>query len=168
MATTFSTEVDFAELRDDFLRLTEEIGWCSLATVDRANRPRTRIMHVLWEVESDAPVGWASTSRSPIKTAHLAHNPHVSCSYWTAEHNAVFADCRASWLDDEARKRHVWELVAAEATARGFDPYAVWADGAADLGFQVLHLRPWRIQVTLPDLPNGQTIKTSRVWHAPA
>ena len=41
--STFSTPVgDFADLRDDFLRLTTEIGWCTVATVDGRDRPRSR------------------------------------------------------------------------------------------------------------------------------
>jgi hypothetical protein len=59
-------------------------------------------------------------------------------------------------------------MVAHEAKQRGFDAYAVWPGGAADPGFEVLRLVPWRVQVTLPDLANGQTIGSSRVWHAPA
>lgn len=164
--TGFSTSVRFAELRDDFLRLTAEIGWCTAATVDSRDRPRSRVLHVSWEVADDLPIGWVSTSKSPIKTAHLARNPYVSCSYWSAAHNAVFADCRASWVDDDAGKHHVWELVAAEAAERGFDAYDVWPEGYVDPQFQVLRLEPWRIQITLPDLANGKTISSSRVWHA--
>ncbi|GAA4084696.1 pyridoxamine 5'-phosphate oxidase family protein [Actinomadura miaoliensis] len=167
-AATFSTEVPFADLHDDFLRLTTEIGWCSVATVDGKGRPRTRILHVSWETGDGAPVGWVSTSRSPVKTAHLARNPYVSCGYWTPAHDAVFADCRARWAEDDASRRHAWTLVAAEARERGFDPYAVWRDGANDSDFNVLRLDPWRIQITLADLARGETVASSRVWHAPA
>ncbi|MGW0504105.1 pyridoxamine 5'-phosphate oxidase family protein [Micromonospora sp. NPDC003241] len=165
--STFSTPVgDFADLRDDFLRLTTEIGWCAVATVDGRGRPRSRIMHVSWEIGDAGPTGWVSTTRTPVKTAHLARSPYVSCSYWTPAHDAVFVDCRATWLEPGDTKRHVWDMVAAAATQRGFDPYAVWPDGPADAGFEVLQFDPWRVQITLQDLANGQTIGSSRVWHA--
>jgi general stress protein 26 len=165
--TTFSSEVpSFADLEDDFLRLTVAIGWCTVATVDRKDRPRSRILHVSWEIRDGRPVGWVSTGKSPTKTTHLTHNPYVSCSYWNPAHDAVFVDCRASWVEDEATKGHVWTLVETEAKQRGFDAYAVWPGGAGDAGFQVLRLDPWRAQVTLQDLEHGQTIGSSRVWHA--
>lgn len=164
--TGISTSVRFGELRDDFLQLTEEIGWCTAATVDRRDRPRSRVLHVSWEIIQDIPIGWVSTSKSPVKTAHLARNPYLSCSYWNTTHNAVFVDCHASWVEDNAGKEHVWELVMAEAAARGYDSYDVWPEGYTDPSFQVLRLDPWRIQVTLPDLANGKTISSSRVWHA--
>src|SRR5262245_23262060 len=168
VTTTFSAEVEFPELRDDFLRLTDEIGWCAVATVDHKDRPRTRMLHVAWEIDGDVPVGWVSTGRSPVKTAHLARNPYVSCGYWTPAHDAVFVDCLAAWTDEDRDKRHVWDIVALEAARRGFDPHTVWPAGATDPGFEVLRLDPWRIQVTLSDLARGQTIGSSRVWHATA
>jgi hypothetical protein len=35
----------FAALRDDFTRITGEVIWCSLTTVDEHGRPRARVMH---------------------------------------------------------------------------------------------------------------------------
>lgn len=163
-STSFSAEVGFAELSDDFVRLTTEIGWCAVATVDHKDRPRTRILRVTWEIDDDRAVGWVSTRRSPVKTANLARSPYVSCSYWTPAHDAVFADCQASWVDGD--KRHVWDVVAAEAARQGFDPYTIWVGGAADPKFEVLRLDPWRVQITLQDLARGETIASSRVWHA--
>jgi general stress protein 26 len=164
-STLFSVETPFAELREDFKRLTAEIGWCTVATVDAQGRPRTRVLRVTWEADDDRPIGWVSTRRSPTKTAHLARNPYLSCGYWTSAHDAVFADCHATWVPDGPDKQHVWDIVSAEAQRQGFDPYAIWELGADDPKFEVLRLDPWRIQVTLQDLANGQTIGSSRVWH---
>jgi hypothetical protein len=167
--TTFSTEVEsFVELREDFVRLTTDIAWCTVATVDRQDRPRSRIFHVSWEIDDGRPIGWVTTSRSPTKTAHLERNPHVSCSYWTPAHDAIFVDCRVSWIDDSEGKHHVWDVITPEAARLGFDPYAAWEGGPTDPMFEVLRLDPWRVQVTLQDLASGRTIGSSRVWHAPA
>lgn len=167
-SSLFSIEVAFSDLQEDFLRLTTEIGWCSTATIDHKDRPRSRVMHVSWEVADGRPVGWVCSARTPVKTAHLARNPYVSCSYWSPDHDAVFADCAASWADDAGVKQRRWDIVAAEALARGFDPYAQWPGGVDDPGFHVLRLDPWRVQVTLQDLEHGKTIGSSRVWHATA
>ncbi|HEV2887534.1 MAG TPA: hypothetical protein VGX49_11525 [Jatrophihabitans sp.] len=165
--TTFSTEVEtFAELQDDFLALTDRIVWCTVATVDRQQRPRTRILHVAWEIDGDRPVGRVTTRRTPVKTDHLARNNFVSCSYWTAQHDVVFADCQASWVDDQEAKERAWNVMAPKAVRLGYDPYAAWPGGPTDPTFCVLRFDPWRVQVTLADLGAGQTIHSSRVWHA--
>lgn len=167
--TAFSTEVGaFTELHEDFVRLTNEIVWCTVATVDEKDRPRSRILHVSWEIDDGRPIGWATTSRTPTKTAHLARNPFVSCSYWTQAHDVVYADCETAWIDDIETKRHVWDVAAREAARLGFDVYDVWKEGPTDPTFEVLRLDPWRVQITLQDLANGQTVGSSRVWHAPA
>jgi hypothetical protein len=67
---------------------------------------------------------------------------------------------RRSLADED--EQHVWDIVAAEAQRQGFDPYAIWAEGAADPKFEVLRLDPWRVQ----DLGHGEPIGSSRVWHA--
>ena len=43
-----------------------------------------------------------TAGRQTLKAKHLARNPNVSLFYWTAEHNTVFAQCRAEWADDAA------------------------------------------------------------------
>ncbi len=167
-SSTFSATVgSFAELRDDFLRLTSEIVWCTVATVDRQDRPRARILHPYWEIGDGCPIGWVNTFRSPAKAAHLARNPYVSCSYWTPAHDAVFADCRAGWVDDASAKRRVWDLFANAPPPLGYDPrLGGWSD-PGDPMFEVLRLDPWRVQVTLKDRASGSVIGSSRVWHAP-
>ena len=39
----------FADIEKDFLARVRQIVWCSVATVDRRGRPRSRILHPLWE-----------------------------------------------------------------------------------------------------------------------
>jgi hypothetical protein len=164
--TAFSTEVErFADLQDDFLEVTDEVIWCTLATVDRHRRPRSRMMHVAWEVDG-GPVGRITTRRTPLLTEHIARNDYVSCSYWTPRHRVVYADCRASWIEDAEAKARAWDVMAPKAVRLGFDPYAAWPGGSTDPSFEVLRLDPWRVQITLPDLEARQTVASSRVWHA--
>lgn len=53
--------VPFSTLEDDFLRITG-------ATVATLGRPRTRVLHPIWQVIDNRPVGWVGTSRAPLKT----------------------------------------------------------------------------------------------------
>jgi uncharacterized pyridoxamine 5'-phosphate oxidase family protein len=65
----------FGEIAEDFLAFTADIGYCTVTTVDEAGRPRSRVMHPVFEVVDGASRGWAVTDRSPAKTRHLAGNP---------------------------------------------------------------------------------------------
>jgi Pyridoxamine 5'-phosphate oxidase len=65
----------FADIEQDFLRFTADIVYCTVTTVDAQGRPRSRVMHPIFEVVDGEPLGWAVTDRSPVKTRHLAANP---------------------------------------------------------------------------------------------
>ena len=163
--SAFSTEVDsFAELQATSSRSpTRSTG--AWPTVDGRGRPRNRILHVAWQLDGDRPVGTVTTHPTPVLTAHLAGSPFVSCAYWTPEHNVVYADCATSWGGDQPGKQLAWDVMAAKAIRLGYDPYAAWPGGPTDPGFRVLCLQPWRIQITLADLPAARTVASSRVWH---
>jgi hypothetical protein len=153
----------FADLQPDFLRLTAETAWCSLTTLDRRDRPRGRIVHPLWEIVDDRPVGWLATRRSPIKTAHLAHSPHVACAYWRPSHDAVLLQCLATWDDRPTEKARVWDLFRATPPPLGYDPQTIWSGGPADPDYSLLRLDAWRVQiVTVETLAS----RRPRVWTA--
>jgi hypothetical protein len=44
-----------------FITVAHRIVWCTLATVDRRNRPRSRVVHPIWERTPAGPVGWVTT-----------------------------------------------------------------------------------------------------------
>jgi Pyridoxamine 5'-phosphate oxidase len=139
--------VNFDEISDEFLRITGEVVWATVATVDTRGRPRTRMLHPIWEITGGQPVGWIGTSRSPLKTRHLAATPYVSVAYWSPAHETVNADCRAAWADDE--RERVWRLYAETEPPRGYDPAAVppFKDGPLGGVWAVLRLDPWRVRV---------------------
>ena len=93
--------MDFETLAADFLRFTTDIVYCTVTTVDPAGRPRSRVMHPIFEVVDGQPRGWAVTDRTPLKERHLAANPHVACFYWSPAQNTVAIDCTAEWVEDE-------------------------------------------------------------------
>jgi general stress protein 26 len=132
-----------------FIEMAHRIVWCSVATVDSRGRPRSRVMHPIWEWDGQALVGWVGTTRSP-KLADLARHAYVSCSYWELTHDTCTAECRAEVVTDDAARARVWDLFTVTPEPLGFDPAAIGAPGwdAPDApGFVVLRLRPWRLRV---------------------
>ncbi|WP_073486856.1 pyridoxamine 5'-phosphate oxidase family protein [Streptoalloteichus hindustanus] len=152
----------FDEIEDEFNRYVREIVYCSLITVDRRGRPRARVLLPIWQVVDGRPVGWIAAYRTPVKTAHLARNPHVTCSYWKPSQNAVFVDSVAGWVEEEHVKREVWELYRKGSPPPvGYDPRHYWPGGPTDPDFGLLRMDPFRVQVL-----RGADLR-SRIWQPP-
>jgi general stress protein 26 len=157
----------FAEIEEEFLARIKKIVWCSVATVDREGRPRSRVLHPIWE----GSTGYIATGRSSFKAKHLARNPHVSLMYWypDLEHGLagaqlVYVDARTEWLDAAADRRRIWDLFKNTPPPLGYDPamIPVWKDGPDSPEFGVLKLTPWRIELSGIAEMMGQE---PRVWH---
>jgi general stress protein 26 len=143
----------FAEIEDEFTARTRKIVWCSVATMDRQGRPRTRVLHPIWE----GMTGYIATGRSSFKAKHLANKPYVSLMYWhpDLEHGLagaqlVYVEARTEWLDGPADRRRIWDLYKNTPPPVGYDPAIVpaWKDGPESGEFGVLRLTPWRIELT--------------------
>jgi hypothetical protein len=160
--------VPFSEIEDDFLRITAATVFCVASTVDQQGRPRGRMLHPIFVARDGRPLGWALTGRTALKTRHLAANPHMSCAYWTPSHDTVFADCAATWVDDEAEKEEVWELFLTTPVPLGWGPEGMAGYGSQrwrDPLFTPLRLQPWRVQVMRgEEYPTGEL--SGRVWRA--
>lgn len=132
-----------------FVEMAHAIVWASAATIDANCRPRTRILHPLWEWDGTDLLGWIATVPSPVKKAHLAAHPQMSLSYWTTTHDTCSADCLVEWyLDDETRAT-VWDKFANAPEPVGYDPAIIpmWAGGPTSKEFAVLRLTPYRLRV---------------------
>jgi general stress protein 26 len=148
----------FATIADAFNERVSRIVWCTVTTVDGKGRPRSRILHPVWE----GATGFIATGRNSLKAKHIARNPYVSCSYWDQQHQQVYAECRASWDDTPAEKDRVWDLVKNAPPPVGYDPALFWPGGPQDASFGVLKLEPWRIELwSLQEMATG---KPSQVW----
>lgn len=150
----------FSEIAEEFHKRVSRIVWCTVATVDTKGRPRTRILHPIWE----GPTGWIATGRHSLKEKHLAKNPNVSLSYWDQEHQQIYVDARAEWRDDPAEKLRIWQLYKSTPPPLGYDPQIIWQAGPDDPGYGLLKLTPRRIELyALADLITG---KPPQVWRA--
>jgi general stress protein 26 len=148
----------FSEIEAEFAARVSRIVWCTVATVDRQGRPRTRILHPIWEGLS----GWIATGRHSHKERHLAANPYVSLSYWDGQHQQIYADCNAEWEDSAEEKRRIWELYKATPPPLGYDPGMIWQGGPENQDYGLLKLTPWRIELwSLSDMIAG---KPPLVW----
>lgn len=132
-----------------FVEMAHRIVWCSVATVDRAGRPRSRVLHPVWTWDGAALVGWVGTTPSP-KRAHLKHSPYMSCNYWTPSHDTCVAECQAEWVLDDQTRAVVWDLFKSTPEPLGYDPAGIgvpgW-DSPTSPAFVVIRLRPWRLRV---------------------
>jgi hypothetical protein len=149
---------------DQFVGIAHRIVWCTVATVDRRGRPRSRILHPYWERTAGGLVGWVATRLTPLKRAHLTHSPYVSCSYWDATHDTAVAECEAEWVADVETRAHAWELFRSVPEPLGHDPYSIWPAGPGDPDAGVLRLRPWRIRVATMETLLGRS--KPLVWQA--
>lgn len=155
----------FAALEQEFLQLTSEIIWCTVTTVDPKGRPRSRVLHPIWQVLAGRPVGWIVTGKTPVKARHLATNPHVACSYWSPAQSVVYADCIAGWVEDLATRQQVWHLFMTTPPPLGYDLSGFGYEGPQNPIFTPLRLDAWRVQIMSgTEFPYGNLVP--RMWRA--
>ncbi len=142
---TVESHRDFRTIADEFLARVFAIVWCNVATVDTRGRPRSRILHPYWEATPD-PVGWVLTRRRSFKDSQLSRNPFVSCAYIADIGKPVYAECRASWMEDTAEKARIWTAFQHAPAPMSYDPASIFP-AFDDPGVGLLRLDPWRIQI---------------------
>jgi general stress protein 26 len=132
-----------------FVEMAHTIVWATVATVDRDGKPRSRILHPIWEWDGTDLVGWIATVPTPLKRAHLEANPEVAVSYWAPTHDTCSAECVAQWYLDDDTRRSVWDTFANGPAPVGYDPHIIpqWADGPNSPQFAALRLTPYRLRV---------------------
>jgi hypothetical protein len=135
-----------ATVVEAFVAIAHRVVWCTLATVDRQGRPRSRVVHPIWERTGDGLVGWLISRPTPLRRAHLAANPFVSCSYWDPAHDIAVAESRAAWVTAPAAREHAWACFRAAPPPLGYDPATIWPAGLEDPAAGVILLEPWRLK----------------------
>lgn len=152
MAT--AVQVPLADLVDDLAEIVNRIIWSTVSTTDRHGRPRTRVMHPVWNIKPTEVTGLVGSRPTPVKKAHLARSPWLTCAYWSPDHDAAFLDCHAEWTTD---KDAAWARLAAD-----YDPLTVWPSGRTSSDFGALVLVPYRIQIVRA--ANMATGKPTPMW----
>jgi general stress protein 26 len=132
----------FAEIEQEFHQRVCTVVWCNCATIDAAGRPRSRVLHPLWE----GATGWVTTKRSTPKIKQIAANPFCSLAYIQDPFKPVYVECRAVLDDDLTTRQRIWELCRNTPEPVGFDPAAIWGE-IEDPGNVLLRLSPWRIEL---------------------
>lgn len=131
-----------------FVEMAHEIVWCTVATVDVEGRPRSRVLHPMWEWHEDRLIGWIGTSPTQLKRQHLQAHPYMSLNYWHPNQDTCVAECRASWLFDDESCRTIWDKFKSTPEPLGYDPAMIPAwDSPESKHFAVVRLEPWRLRV---------------------
>ncbi len=97
------------EIGPAFVEMAHKIAWATVATVDIQNRPRTRVLHPLWEFTDGVLSGIIATGPTPTKRADLDHSPYLSCGYWIPEQDVCRADCEVEWATDDETCEQAWQ-----------------------------------------------------------
>ena len=128
--------------------MAHSIVWCTVATVDASGRPRTRILHPIWDWDGAALTGRIATSPLSPKAKHLAAHRQVSLSYWAPSQDVCTADCDSHWTNDLEAKRSGWDRFKNGPAPVGYDPAIVpgWTTPDAE-GFGILVLQPTALRV---------------------
>ena len=150
-----------AEIAPTFVEIAHRIVWVSVATVDGAGRPRSRVLHPIWEWDGASLVGWIATDPTSPKATHLAAHPQVSMTYWDAQHDHATADCETSWHNDDASTARLWRSFEEAPPPLGYDPRIIpqWASGLPNERFGALRLEPVRLRTFEMGAP-----PTVRTW----
>lgn len=158
---------ELAQVAPAFVTMAHRIVWATAATVDAQGRPRSRILHPIWQWDGEQLTGWIATSPTPTKRAHLNAGPYVSVNYWEPSHDTCVAECHVSWAFDHETRQMVWDLFLNAPPPVGYDPRIVpaWTSPTAD-AFAVLRLAPWRLRVFPGSLMLGRGGQVL-VWRAP-
>jgi hypothetical protein len=132
----------FEDLQSEFLARVSQVVYCTMATIDRQNRPRSRVLHPIWE----GPIGWVISWPGSHKAKHLARNPAVSLAYIPDKAKPVYVDGIAEWIDADDEKQRIWDLHRTAPPPLGFDPQPHY--GSIDHQYYgVLRITPWRIEL---------------------
>src|SRR5438105_368861 len=116
---------ELTEVAPAFVEMAHRIVWSTATTVDARSRPRSRILHPLWQWDGERLTGWIATSPTALKQAHLRASPYISINYWSPSQDTCLAECRASWILDDERRIAIWNLFLNAPAPVGYNPAIV-------------------------------------------
>jgi hypothetical protein len=139
---------DLATTAPAFVEMAHAIVWCTVATTTPSGRPRTRVLHPIWEWDGTALTGWIATSPLSPKAADLAVRPVVSLTYWAPTHDTCTAACDTAWETTNPERQAGWDRFLNGPAPVGYDPSIIpqWTDPRA-AEFGILRLAPTWLRV---------------------
>ena len=152
----------FSYIQSEFLARLSQAVYCNMATIDRQDRPRSRVVHPVWE----GSTGWLISRPGSPKFKHLERNPHVSLAYTCHDiYQPVYVDCTAAWVQDRQEQQRVWRYYQSLPPPLGFDPEPHYGSIDHPL-FGLLKLTPWRVEIaSLVISETGDSEIQRLVWH---
>lgn len=147
---------DFQQIAREFRERVFAMVWCNGATVDAEGRPRSRVIHPIW----DGQAAYLTTDPKTAKVKQLKASPFISLAYIADPFKPVYVECRVIWQNDLPTRQLVWDLFKNIPEPMGGDLKNVWGH-VDNPGYTVLRLEPWRIE--LYDLLNQPNRK---LWTA--
>lgn len=151
-----------------FVEMAHRIVWATVATVDTAGLPSTRILHPIWEWDGSSLTGWIATSPLSPKAKHLAATPSVSVTYWTPNHDTCTATCTTAWESTDAQREAGWKRFAEAPAPVGYNPKIIpgWETPLAPR-FGILRIEPVALRLLEGSLMTGGSGRRL-AWKAPA
>jgi hypothetical protein len=155
-----------ADVAPAFVDMAHRIVWASVATVDADGRPRSRVLHPLWEWDGTTLTGWIATGPTPIKRAHIAAHPDVSINYWDPTQDTCSCEATVEWVFDDDESVALWERFKNGPVPVGYDPAIIepWAGGPTSQAFAGWKLSPTRLRV-MPGTVMTQGSGGLLTWH---
>jgi general stress protein 26 len=146
----------FSEIAAEFIERAHRMVWCDMATVGPIGRPRTRIVHPVWEGDT----AWMTSLRVGPKGDDIDRNPLVSLAYVSDPVKPAYAECVASWVDDREERIEIWKRIAAIPGPLGYDAETMFESYDAP-NLTMLRLRPWKIRLTV-----AGNVSAGRIWQS--
>jgi general stress protein 26 len=133
---------DFGAIAEAFAQRIRQAVWCNAATIDRQGRPRSRVIHPIW----DGTVGYVTSAVRTAKLQQIAAVPWISLAYIMEPFRPTYIECAATVQNDRETRHMVWDLFAQTPEPLGGDLSATW--GAVDNpDYVIVRLEPWRIEL---------------------
>ena len=133
----------FADIQTEFLARVQKFVYCNMATIAPNNRPRSRVVHPVWEANG---TGWILSVPDTPKASHLAHCPYVSLAYIHDINAPVYLECVAGVVTGREEHLRVWDVIKHAPPPMGFDPEPHY--GSIDHPhWGVIRLDPYRIEL---------------------
>jgi general stress protein 26 len=146
------TEEEKDSFFEEVAKASATAVWCALATANRKNEPRVRMVHPTWEGD----VLWVATGPLTPKAKQMENNPYVDVQWQVAPPDFIhiMTRGRAEIFRDSATKQHAWDVF-------DYDLNDFFAEGPDDPNYIAVKITPTRVELSEMFGSTNQ-----RVWRA--